>query len=110
MYTGIYICIPVYILILYTLYIITSAQTIQYTSCTLTALTQIIAKCVSLKRSYNIHLPLHCSLGMETVGLFRRTAAKARVEALRDLIETAPGLSISSAIFPSFDTFPKSLQ
>lgn len=29
--------------------------------------------------------------GMETVGLFRRTAAKARVEAIKEEIEANPG-------------------
>lgn len=28
---------------------------------------------------------------METVGIFRRTAAKARVEQLKELIENSPG-------------------
>ena len=30
--------------------------------------------------------------GMETVGLFRRTAAKARVEAIKEEIEANPGM------------------
>ena len=31
------------------------------------------------------------SVGMETTGIFRRTAAKARVELLKELIENSPG-------------------
>ena len=31
------------------------------------------------------------SVAMETTGIFRRTAAKARVELLKELIENSPG-------------------
>ena len=44
--------------------------------------------------------------GMDTVGLFRRTAAKASIESLKEQMEINPGETISNVMLSFLEAYP----